>query len=371
MRKIKSRIPLDLFSVIPLDIIRRPRVSKEKSNLMPGSLLYTGKKRDEKILLQAMIYNGDLCEEKELQSIEELKTIDLKGKNLWLNVTGLHNVELIREIGEHFDIHNLILEDVLNLGQRPKWEEYDHYFFQICKMVMTQSDMIKHEQFAMVVGKDFIVTFQEDMKDVFDGVRDRLRNSKGKIRTRKPDYLSFALMDVVVDHYLIIIEMYADRIDALEDELREKPHPSFINRLSTLKKEVNWLRRTVRPIKESVINFNKSQTSLIDKKTSPFLKDLLDHTTHLTENVELYMDELKDLMDHYNNQMNNKLNDILKVLTIFSVVFIPLTFMAGIYGMNFEYFPELSYKYAYPVFWGALLTVAGGMIYYFKRKGWL
>jgi len=338
---------------------------------MPGSLLYTGKKRDEEILLQVMVYNADSFEEKQIKSINELKELNLQDKYLWLNVTGLHNVELIREIGEYFDIHNLTLEDVLNLGQRPKWDEYDDYFFQVCKMVMTRNDMIKHEQFAYVVGKNFIVTFQEDMQDIFDGVRDRLRNYKGKIRTRKPDYLAFALLDVIIDNYLIIIEMYADRIDDLEDELRSSPAPSFINRLSTLKKEVNWLRRTTRPIKESVINFNRSQMSIIDRKTTPFLKDLLDHTTHLNENVELYMDELKDLMDHYNNQMNNKLNDILKVLTIFSVVFIPLTFMAGIYGMNFEYFPELTYKYAYPIFWGAIVTVAGGMIYYFKRKGWL
>ncbi|WP_452608760.1 magnesium/cobalt transporter CorA [Roseivirga echinicomitans] len=367
----KSRNPIDLFRIIPLDIIRRPRVSKEKSNLRPGSLLYTGKKKDEKIHLQTMVFNGDSCEEQEVESIDALKKLDLNGKTLWLNVTGLHNVALIEEIGRHFDILNIVLEDVLNLGQRPKWEEYDDYFFQVCKMVMTHSEKIKHEQFAMVVGKDFIVTFQEDKQDIFDGVRNRLRNPKGKIRSRKPDYLAFALMDVIVDHYIIIIEMYGDRIDELENELLDNLGSNFIHRLSTLKKEVNWLRRTVRPIKESVINFNKSPSSLIDKKTSPFLKDLLDHATHLTENVEVYMVELKDLLDHYNNQMNNRLNDILKVLTIFSVIFIPLTFMAGIYGMNFEYFPELSYKYAYPIFWGAMLTVAAGMIYYFKRKGWL
>ena len=338
---------------------------------MPGSLLYTGEKRDDKILLRAMLYDQDSFEEIILDSLQDLKSIDLKGRCLWLNVTGLHDVELIREIGEHFDIHNLTLEDVLNLGQRPKWEEYDDYFFQICKMVMSENQMIRQEQFALVVGKNFIVTFQEDMQDIFDGVRDRLRNYKGKIRTRKTDYLAFALMDVIIDHYLIVTEIYADRIDTLEDELSHNPDPSFLQRLSTLKKEVNWLRRTTRPIKESVINFSKSKSGLIDKKTVPFLKDLLDHTTHLNENIEVYMDELKDLMDHYNNQMNNKLNDILKVLTIFSVVFIPLTFMAGIYGMNFENFPELSYKYAYPLFWCALITVAGGMIYYFKRKGWL
>lgn len=321
--------------------------------------------------MEAIIYNADHFEEKVIASVEELKALNLQDRVLWLNITGLHEVELIRKLGEHFNIHNLTLEDVLNLSQRPKWEEYDDYFFQVCKMVRQEGDRIFHEQFAYVVGKGFIITFQEDSKDNFGGVRDRLRTYKGKIRQRKADYLAFALVDVIVDHYLIITEMYADRIDELESRLSSDTDPNFIDWLNSLKKEVNWLRRTARPLKESVISFNKAVSPLIEKKTTPFLKDLQDHVTHLTENVELYMDELKDLMDHYNNKMNNRLNDILKVLTIFSVVFIPLTFMAGIYGMNFEYFPELQYRYAYPVFWGALITVAGGMIYYFKRKRWL
>lgn len=169
-----------------MDIIRRPRVSQEKSNLMPGSLLYTGKKRDEKILLHAIIYDHESFEEITLESFEGLKTIDLKGRNLWLNVTGLHDVELIREIGEHFDIHNLTLEDVLNLGQRPKWEEYDDYFFQVCKMVMTQNDMIKHEQFALVVGKGFIVTFQETCRIFSKAYGIGSETSKAKSVHEKP-----------------------------------------------------------------------------------------------------------------------------------------------------------------------------------------
>jgi magnesium transporter len=325
----------------------------------------------KKVIMTAITYNGDAFKEITVNKVADLKSIDYKDKVLWLNVAGLHDIELIRDIGEHFDIHSLSLEDALNLSQRPKWEEYDNYFFQVCKMVRQENDKIAHEQFSMVVGKNFMVTFQEDAKDNFDGVRERIKSYKGKIRLRGADYLAFALLDVIVDHYLIVTELYGDRLDNLEEELNNNPKQAFIDRLSTMKKELNWLRRTTRPLKESVINFNKSQTILIEKKTSPFLKDLLDHVTHLTENVELYMDEQKDLMDHYNNKMNNKLNDILKVLTIFSVVFIPLTFMAGIYGMNFENFPELSYKYAYPIFWCAIITVASGMIYYFKRRGWL
>jgi magnesium transporter len=371
MRKINPLNPIDLFRVIPLDILKKKKSYTAKSNLMPGSLMYTGEIKMDKVVMTAMAYNGDDFTEVSINTAEELKNIDYNGKILWLNVAGLHDIELIRAIGEQFNIHNLSLEDVLNLSQRPKWEEFDDYFFQVCKMVRQENDKIAHEQFSMVVGKDFMITFQEDAKDNFDGVRERLKTYKGKIRLRGADYLAFALLDVIVDHYLIITELYADRVDDLEEELNDNPKQAFIDRLSTMKKELNWLRRTTRPLKESVINFSKSQTPLIERKTAPFLKDLLDHVTHLTENVELYMDELKDLMDHYNNKMNNKLNDILKVLTIFSVVFIPLTFMAGIYGMNFENFPELSYQYAYPVFWGAIITVASGMIYYFKRRGWL
>lgn len=371
MRKINPLNPIELFRVIPLEILKRKKSSKAKFNLMPGSLMYTGEIKMDKVKMTAIIYDGDTFEEITLEDVADLKEVNSADKVLWLNVAGLHDVELIREIGEHFDIHNLSLEDALNLSQRPKWEEYDDYFFQVCKMVRQEKDKIAHEQFSMVVGKNFMVTFQEDDKDNFNSVRERIKSYKGKIRLRGADYLAFALLDVIVDHYLIVTELYGDRLDDLEDELNDNPKQAFIDRLSTMKKELNWLRRTTRPLKESVINFNKSQTPLIEKRTSPFLKDLLDHVTHLTENVELYMDEQKDLMDHYNNKMNNKLNDILKVLTIFSVVFIPLTFMAGIYGMNFDNFPELHYKYAYPIFWGAIITVASGMIYYFKRKGWL
>jgi magnesium transporter len=371
MRKINPLNPIDLFRLIPLDILKKKKSYTAKSNLMPGSLLYTGDIKVDKVVMTAMMYNGDEVNEIPIHTIDELKTLDFKGKVLWLNIAGLHEIELIRSIGEHFNIHNLSLEDVLNLSQRPKWEEYDDYFFQVCKVVRKENDQIAHEQFSMIVGKDFMITFQEDAQDNFDSVRERIKTYKGKIRLRGADYLAFALLDVIVDNYLIVTELYADRLDDLEEELNVNSKKAFIDRLSTMKKELNWLRRTARPLKESIINFSKSQTPLIERKTAPFLKDLLDHVIHLTENVDLYMDELKDLMDLYNNKMNNKLNDILKVLTIFSVIFIPLTFMAGIYGMNFENFPELSYEYAYPIFWCSIITVAAGMIYYFKRKEWL
>lgn len=371
MKDLKYLSPTELLS------IRRRRKNKvetsvvsKKLNQMPGSLIYTGEQHVENIELELILFNSNDLEERKV-SIEEVGNLKKTDHVAWLNVIGLHNTEYVKAIGEAFDIHNLTLEDILNVNQRPTFDEYEDHFFIATKMFRTSEDNIISEQFSMIVGDGYIITFQEKSGDIFDGVRTRLRNAKGRIRTRRSDYLAFALLDVIVDHYLAIIEEYGDEINEHEAKLLGNYKKNILNDLNLSKKEVNYLRRFARPLRDTVINFNKSDLPIIDKKTRPFLKDLHDHITNVTETIDVYRETINDNLNTYHTHMTNKLNDVLKVLTIFSVVFIPLTFMAGIYGMNFEYMPELSYEYSYPIFWGAIVTVALGMIYYFKRKRWL
>lgn len=337
---------------------------------MPGALIYTGEQHVENVRLELIQFNPNELNDNQI-TLEDLPNLIQPELTTWVNVVGLHDIETIQKIGECFNIHNLALEDILNVNQRPTFDEYEDHFFMASKMFRTCDDAIISEQFSMIVGDGYIITFQEKDGDIFDGVRGRIRNQKGRIRTRKADYLAFALLDVIVDHYLAIIEEYGDEINEHEARLLGNFHKDILSDLNLSKKEVNYLRRFARPLRDTVLSFNKSDLLFIDKKTRPFLKDLNDHITHVTETIEVYRETINDNLNTYHTHMTNKLNDVLKVLTIFSVVFIPLTFMAGIYGMNFEYMPELSYEYSYPIFWGAIVVVALGMIYYFKRKRWL
>lgn len=337
---------------------------------MPGSLIYTGEQHLDEVRLELIRFNEEVLDERLIKA-EELPEILEEGKVCWLNIVGLHDIELMQELAKYFNIHNLAMEDILNINQRPVFDEYEDHFFCASKMLRVVEGKIISEQFSLVVGKGFILTFQERDGDVFEGVRTRLKKPKGRIRARKADYLAFALLDVIVDHYLGIIEVYSDEIHDQETELMTGAQKDMLIEINLLKKEINFLRKYARPLKDAVINFGKSESDLIDRKTRPFLKDLQEHITHVMESIEVYRETINDNLSTYHTHMTNKLNDILKVLTIFSVVFIPLTFMAGIYGMNFEHMPELSYRYAYPIFWGVLVLVTLTMILFFRRKKWI
>lgn len=337
---------------------------------MPGSLIYNGERHVEHVQLELVQFNEKSFEETTLE-LDDLSNTVQPDKVTWINVVGLHDVEIVKEIGRQFNIHNLALEDILNVNQRPVFDDYEDNYFLAAKMLKLIKDQVVSEQFSLVVGDGYIITFQEKLGDIFDGVRNRLRKAKGRIRSRKSDYLAFALLDVIVDHYLAIIEVYGDAINDQEVQLLDGAHKEALAEINLVKKEVNILRKYARPLKDAVINLNKSDSNLIEKKTRPFLKDLLEHTSHVMESIEVYRETINDNLNTYHTHMTNKLNDILKVLTIFSVIFIPLTFMAGIYGMNFEFIPELGYKYAYPIFWAVIISVAISMIVYFRKRKWL
>ena len=286
---------------------------------------------------------------------------------------GLHDLSTMKEIGQTFDLHPLLVEDILNTGQRPKLEVFDNCLFIVLKMIRYEKEkqMIVNEQLSMVLGDTFLLTFQEQPGDVFEPVRERIRNQKGRIRGSGIDYLAYALLDTVVDNYIFIIEKLGEKIEDIEEEVLEKADAGVMEKINIFKREMNFLRKSIRPAREAIIQLSKLDSELIREQTIPFLKDLQDLITHAAEAIDTYRDMLSDQLNLYNSVTSNRLNDIIKVLTIFAAIFIPLTFIAGIYGTNFEYLPELHYKYSYFVFWGVIIIVAAVMLLFFKKKKWL
>jgi magnesium transporter len=280
---------------------------------------------------------------------------------------------LINHIGELFEINALILEDIVDTHQRPRLEEFDKNLFWVVKMLQFDKNekRLESEQVSIVIGDKVLITFQEKEGDLFEPVRARLRNAKGKIRAKGADYLAYALVDTLVDNYIILGEHLAEKIEQMEAKVLKEQKPDTLQEINSLKQEVSFFRRTVRPLRESIIMLIKSEHNHVQKHVIPYLKDLLDLTNHVTEVTEVHAEMLNDQLNIFHMTVSYRLNEVIRVLTVFSVIFIPLTFLAGIYGTNFEYLPELSYRYSYFIFWAVMIVLAGGMLWYFKRKKWL
>lgn len=339
----------------------------------PGELIFIGKQKVKESIIRILDYDRDNLSEDYLQDIKD--TIPYKDTSTvtWLNIYGLHDTELIRAVGKGFGLHPLVLEDISNTGQRPKMEEYDEYlFFTLKLMRYDEGDgRIHSEQLSIVLGKTFLITFHERPADVFEPVRERIRKHKGRIRKVGIDYLAYALLDTIVDNYFSIIERLGEHIEDIEDDILENPNQDVLTRINNYKREMNYLRKSIRPTKEFLLKLSRLDSDLIQEQTMPFLKDLLDLASQAVEVVDTYREMLSDHLNIYNTGISNRLNEIMKVLTIFSAIFIPLTFIAGIYGTNFENLPELHYRYSYFVFWGVMLMVALTMVRFFKRRNWL
>jgi magnesium transporter len=345
---------------------------EENRGLAPGSLVFIGEKKTEALRVRLFEYDDQTLAEETLHEVGRVRGLTDTDTIKWINVDGLHDTEAIREIGEEFGLHPLLLEDVLNTGQRPKLEEFEDTLFVVVKMLRYDeaAEMIIAEQLSIVVGPSFVLTFQEQPGDVFEPVRERLRNRKGRIRASGSDYLAYALLDSVVDNYIYIIGRIGEEVEELEGEVLESVDPELIAEIGRLKREMSFLRKAVRPAREAILKLSKLDSDLIQDNTSPFLKDLLDISSQAAEAIETYREMLSDELNIYNSAMSHRMNDIMKVLTIFAAIFIPLTFIAGIYGTNFEYLPELHYRYGYFVLWGVMIGVAAAMLYFFKKKGW-
>ncbi|WP_298556387.1 magnesium/cobalt transporter CorA [uncultured Algibacter sp.] len=353
----------------------RKRVYRSKKILgkIPGSIIYTGDRSKEKLFIDTFDYGKDFCTEKELQSVQESFEYKDTDSVTWINLNGLNHVDQIEALGKHYALHPLVLEDVVNIAQRPKIDEYDDYIFVSLKMLYYDDEQqIVSEQVSFVLGKNYVLSFQEAEGDVFDQVRNRLRQSKGRVRNMKSDYLLYVLIDAIVDHYFSVIEILGDKIEDFETAIFSGAVDDDISqKIQNLKREILRVRRAIFPLREVINRIEKNESPLIQKKTITYYKDIYDHLIQVSENIDIYREMIWSLMDMYMTTISNKMNEVMKVLTIMASIFIPLTFIAGIYGMNFEYIPELQYKYSYFILWGVMIIMFLGMLYYFRKKKWL
>ena len=351
----------------------KSKIRNKKLGQIPGSIIYTGKKASQKLFIEAFDYNKEQCIEKELQGAEESFEFKLSNSTTWINLNGLNHVNEIEKLGNHYDLHPLVLEDIVNIAQRPKIDEYENYLFVVLKMLYYDVDnKIVSEQVSFILGKNYVLTFQESDGDVFDEVRNRIRQAKGRVRNMQADYLLYILIDAIVDHYFNIIEILGDKIEDFETAIfTGKVDDSVSKDIQDLKREILRVRRAIFPLREVINRIDKHESPLIQKKTKTFYRDIYDHLIHVTENIDIYREMIWSLMDMYMTTISNKMNEVMKVLTIMSSIFIPLTFLAGIYGMNFENIPELKTHNGYFILLGVMLIIFISLLFYFKRKKWL
>ena len=362
-------------SIVP-KISLRGSVEKEQVKQTigqtPGLLVYTSYQKADFTETEVFSFDENELEESRTTSFEtSIEKFD-KNKVNWVNIIGLHDTNLIDKVGQKFDLHPLLLEDVLNVEQRPKSEDFDSHIFFTIKMFHQQTEQgIEYEHVSFVLGKNYVLSFQEKPKDIFNLLRERLRNSFGKLRTRQADYLFYRFIDTIVDNYYPVLESFAEKIELLEEEVMKGPTTNTLHKLQNIRKELILLRKSVLPLRESISMLIKSESKLLRKETERYLMDVYDHTIHVIESLDTYRDLLGGVMDLYMNSVSNRMNEVMKVLTIMSSIFIPLTFIAGIYGMNFENIPELSYKWGYPMVWLAMVIIAILLLLMFRRKNWL
>lgn len=338
----------------------------------PGELIFIGEQKIDEPTVQIIDYDQEHLNEECLHNIKDGIPYEDTSTVTWLNLYGLHDPEVIKVFGQGFGLHSLVLEDIINTAQRPKLEDYDDYIYIVLKMMRYDEEegKISSEQVSMVLGKTFLITFQERPADVFEPVRARIRKQKGRIRKVGIDYLAYTLLDTIVDNYIYLIERLGEQIEEMEEEILENQTQDILTKINNYKREMNYLRKSIRPAREFLQQLSRIESDLIQESTVPFLKDLLDLGNQAVEVIDTYREMLSDYLNIYNTGVSNKLNEIMKVLTIFSAIFIPLTFIAGIYGTNFEYLPELRFRYAYFIFWTVLIGVALVMVRFFKRKNW-
>lgn len=349
------------------------RKSSKRVGESPGTLIYNGEHKTEIVQLTVIEYGRDYSKRKELKNIEECFNKENRESIKWVNIEGLHDVSIIEKVGKEFKLHPLMLEDILNISQRPKMDDYEDYILVTLKMVYYNEEQkeIVTEQVSLVLVDNYVFSFQEFPGDVFDQVRERIETGKGNIRKQGADYLVYALIDAIVDSYFFILEKIGDSSEYIEHQLMEEPKKEVLQSIYSLKREMIYLSNSIWPLREVVGNLTRTDSTLIKDNTSLYLRDVHDHIIQIIDIIESYRDIMTGMLDTYLSSISNKTNDVMKILTIFSTMFIPLTFLAGIYGMNFKYFPELDLPWAYPVFWMVTVVIMVIMLFYFRRKKWL
>jgi magnesium transporter len=345
----------------------------QKAGLPPGTLVHIGDRKMEKATILVITYDQNRASEIKPSSLDEHTLRLEEGAVTWLNVTGVHDLDLIQKVGKIFDLHPLLMEDIVSTDQRPKMEDYGKYAYLALKMLQFDKDdtEIVSEQVSIIFGKNYVLTFQEREGDVFQPVRERISSGKGRIRNLGSDYLAYALVDAIVDNYFIILERIGEHLEELADAVVATQSENALETIHDLKRELVYLRKAVWPLREAISGLYRSGTKLIAETTGPYLRDVYDHTIQIIDAIESFRDLLSGMLDIYLSNASNKLNQVMKVLTIIATIFIPLTFITGIYGMNFKYMPELEWRWGYVMVWLVMVGLVTSMLILFRRKRWL
>ncbi len=344
----------------------------QKAGLPPGSLVYVGDKAEKELKITIVEYDHDAYAERDFSSLDACPVLGDSGKVTWLDINGLHHIQSLNKLGECYSLHPLVLEDILNTTQRPKLEDYGDYLYLVLKVLTCQEPLgeVISDQLSLILGRNFVISLHEGDETIFTPIRDRLK-SRGRVRRSPADYLAYALIDLVVDQYFVILERQGETIEDLEEELISRPGPQTLHKIHRLKRDMIILRRSVWPLREVLSQLERRESPLIQEATAIYFKDIYDHVIQVMDTIETFRDMLSGMLDVYLSSVSNRLNEIMKVLTIIATIFIPLTFVAGVYGMNFEHMPELKWRWGYFAVLGFMGLIGICMLFFFKKKEWI
>ncbi len=343
-----------------------------KTGLPPGSLIHIGRRHAEKANILLCDYDGSHFQERESDSLEGVLPPPDGTAVAWIHIDGLQEIPLLEQMGNLFGLHPLILEDILNTEQRPKSEDRGDYIYIVLRLFHEDADGgLIPEQVSIVLGPNWLISLQEKKGSLFDPIRERLRNEKGRLRKAGADYLAHALLDAIVDSYFVVLDKFGEKIETLEEALIGRPSPVTLRAIQALKREIIFLRKSVWPLREMLGGLGRSDSPLIREPSVLYFRDVYDHAVQVIDTIETYRDMLSGMLDIYLSSISNRMNEIMKVLTIIATVFMPLTFLVGVYGTNFKYLPELEWRWGYFALWGVMIIIAVFMLIYFKRKKWL
>ena len=344
----------------------------EKAGLPPGTLIHVGKEPVMPGRITLISYNADRVEERPVQTVDDILRSRDSNAIIWVHCEGLDIASMIETLGHHFGIHPLVLEDILNTHQRPKFEEYEDYLFIVLKTLTSDQTLtVHHEQISILMFANILFTFREKQDTLFNALKLRLTNAKGRLRSLGTDYLTYAIMDTVVDQYFSLTDKLEGAIEAIEIKLMDKPRTPIFARIQLLKRELVFVRKAITPLREVLLAMQRSETKLIQEKTLPYFRDVFDHNLRVIDTMDSYRDLINGMLDIYLSSVSNRMNEVMKVLTVFATIFIPLTFLVGVYGMNFEHMPELHWKWSYPILWGFFFLIPAVLLIWFRKKKWL
>lgn len=349
------------------------RKRSRTAGLVPGTLVHVGERKMDSARITVIDYDENTLTEKQVADVEECFQFKTTPTVTWINIDGLHDIKLVEKIGKRYELHLLVLEDIVNTTQRPKFEDLDTYIFIVLKM-LTYDDKqgaVQSEQVSVILSRGVVMSFQECVGDVFENIRDRLRTAKGRVRSMGADYLMYTLLDAVVDNYFTVLEKLGERIENLEEQLVSNPTEQMLHQIHSIKRQLISLRKSVWPLREVISSLERSESPLVKKTTGVYLRDVYDHTIQVIDTLESFRDMASSVLDIYLSSISNRMSAVMKVLTIIATMFIPLTFIAGIYGMNFKYMPELQWRWGYLMIWLIMIAVIIVMLTFFKKKKWL